>query len=126
MDEAGHRGGIDLVVTKDGDTLHLACGVTGRHLPGLRPETEQVEAVIRGRRASIADHYSEVFGQVSGTIDADGRVSFDCEGMVGPVHSLSAFGTWHADTLTAEIDVAYDSSLRNSRAYVELRRRGRD
>ena len=125
-DDAGRRGGVDLAVTSSDDSLHLACDVHGMHLPGLRLDTERVDAVIRGSEAVIVDHDSDAFGQVNGSIDVDGRVAVDCVEVLGPVHSLRALGTWEAGVLTLEVDVTYDSSLRTSRAYVEMQRRGRD
>jgi len=126
VDDAGGRGGVDLTVADEGDALGLACDILRPNLPGLYPDTERVDAAILGDRAVISDHDSKVFGQVSGTIDADGRVAIDCEDVFGPVHSLHALGTWSADTLNVEVDVTYDGSLRTSRAYVELQRRRRD
>ena len=125
-DDAGRRGGVDLAVTSSDDSLHLACDILGVHLPGLRLDTERVDAVIRGSKAVIADHGSDAFGQVNGSIEADGRVAIDCDEVIGPVQSLRALGTWETGTLTLEVDVTYDSSLRTSRAYVEMQRRGRD
>lgn len=126
VDDAGRRGGVEVRVHEERGKLYLACDVLGGAIPGMRADTEHVEAQIDGDAARIEGHSSAVFGDVSGALQADGDLTLDCRDVRGAVEDLHAQGAWTADAVSLEVDVTFDSSLRATHAVVELERAPRD
>ena len=126
VDDAGRRGGVEVRVREERGALHLACDVLGGAFPGMRAETEHIEAQIDGDAARIEGHRSPVFGDVSGVLQADGDLTLDCRDVRGAVEDLHAQGAWTEGAVSLEVDVTFDSSLRATHAVVELERAPRD
>ena len=122
-DDGGRRGGLELNVVDHGDRLEFVCDLMGGGLPGLTPPVERFTAGIEPHRAIIADQTSRTFGAISGSLDADGYLIIDCEGVLGPAKDLHAEGTWTDDSISLEVELTYDGSMRQSGATVEMKRR---
>lgn len=126
IDERGYRGSLDVEITEAAGSLAFACRVGGSGVWGARPHAEKVLAEVRGGRAVFDGHRSELLGEVTGALDADGSLVVACDDVRGPARSLYGHGTWTPDELVVEVEVRYDDSLRTSRAVVELERPARD
>ena len=126
IDDAGRRGSVELRVREERGAMHLACDVLGGAIPGVRIDTEHIEAQIDGDAARVEGHRSPVFGDVTGVLQAGGDLALDCRGVRGAVDDLHAQGAWTEDAVSLEVDVTFDSGLRTTRAVVELERALRD
>ena len=126
VDDRGRRGAVDLTATAMGGGLELTYDVRSLAIPGLRPATERLHAEARGAEAVVEAHRSDVLGEVTATIDSEGVVTVDCDGVPGPIAALYANGRWTAARLKLFVDVRYDDDLLTSEATVELELRGRD
>ena len=124
--ESGRQGAVDLEVEADGDVLRFYYSFDDVTTAGLPTQTEHLEASIRGSRAIIDEHPSEVFGKITGMIDEHGSVELECEDIPGIAERLTARGAWSSSSAAITVSVTYGEHLGVGQYVVRLDPHGRD
>jgi hypothetical protein len=101
-------GAVTITVAENGGAYSLQFDMDGNVFGGSNPAPESLSATITPQSASLVSFQSSVYGNLTGTLAANGALTASGTSIPGSVDTFALTGTWTATGITANVTIAFD------------------
>jgi hypothetical protein len=101
-------GAVAITVAESGGTYTLQFDMDGNVFGGSNPAPETLSATITPQNASLVGFTSNVYGNLTGTLAANGALNASGTAIPGQVDTFTLTGNWTATNITANVTITFD------------------
>ncbi len=102
-------GGVTITVAENGGAYTIQFDMDGNVFGGANPAPESLSATITPQNASLVAFSSNVYGNLTGTLAANGALTASGTAIPGQVDTFTLTGTWTATGISANVTINFDA-----------------
>ncbi|MBI5852595.1 MAG: hypothetical protein HZB39_16400 [Planctomycetes bacterium] len=103
-------GAANVVVAQNGSDLTFTVDLDGNVFGGANPAAEVFTAIFDTSRVSLGATTSAVYGDLTGTLNANGSYTISGTNINGSVASFTMTGNWTGTQINANVAITFDDT----------------